>query len=118
MASKYSKIFGSRIKSIREGKQCTQAEMAEELNCSQQTINVWENGKHTPKISTLVKVADTYNVTIDWLLGRKEEVKIITQILVNVHIVLYSAKIRKLIPQQTYYTDNKRNVRNQFLTIF
>ena len=79
MASEHSKIFGIRIKSIREAKHCTQAEMAEELNCSQQTINVWENGWHTPKISMLVKVADTYNVTVDWLLGRKEEIRIVAQ---------------------------------------
>lgn len=80
MTDIYAKIFAVRFKSIRTQKGFTQLEMAEFLDCSQQTINVWESGQHTPKIAMLVKIADSFSVSVDWLLGRKEPVKVITEI--------------------------------------
>lgn len=80
MTDIYAKIFAVRFKSIRTQKGFTQLEMAEFLDCSQQTINVWESGQHTPKIAMLVKIADSFGVSVDWLLGRKEPVKVITEI--------------------------------------
>ena len=80
MTDIYAKIFAVRFKSIRTQKGFTQLEMAEFLDCSQQTINVWESGQHTPKITMLVKIADSFSVSVDWLLGRKEPVKVITEI--------------------------------------
>ena len=80
MTDIYAKIFAVRFKSIRTQKGFTQLEMAEFLDCSQQTINVWESGQHTPKIAMLVKIADSFSVSVDWLLGRKGPVKIITEI--------------------------------------
>lgn len=76
----YAKIFAVKFKTIRLQKGFTQSEMAEFLDCSQQTINVWESGQHTPKITMLVKIADKFDVSVDWLLGRKEPIKIITEI--------------------------------------
>lgn len=80
MTDIYAKIFAVRFKSIRTQKGFTQLEMAEFLDCSQQTINVWESGQHTPKIAMLVKISDSFSVSVDWLLGRKEPVKVITEI--------------------------------------
>ena len=80
MTDIYAKIFAVRFKSIRTQKGFTQLEMAEFLDCSQQTINVWESGQHTPKIAMLVKIADSFSVSVDWLLGRKEPVKVIIEI--------------------------------------
>ena len=54
--------------------------MAELLNCSQQTINVWESGQHTPKITILVKIADLFSVSVDWLLGREIPTNVIYEI--------------------------------------
>ena len=50
MKSDFTKIFASRFKSLRNNKELTQAEAAEELNCSQQAIVVWENENGFPKI--------------------------------------------------------------------
>ena len=41
MSDEYAKVFAINFRSIRNKKDFTQAEMAEFLNCSQQTINVW-----------------------------------------------------------------------------
>ena len=88
MTDIYAKIFAVRFKSIRTQKGFTQLEMAEFLDCSQQTINVWESGQHTPKIAMLVKIADSFSVSVDWLLGRKEPVKVITEIPQDAKIVV------------------------------
>lgn len=88
MTDIYAKIFAVRFKSIRTQKGFTQLEMAEFLDCSQQTINVWESGQHTPKITMLVKIADSFGVSVDWLLGRKEPVKVITEIPQDAKIIV------------------------------
>lgn len=80
MTDVYAKIFAVRFKSIRTQKGFTQSEMAEFLDCSQQTINVWESGQHTPKITMLVKIADSFGVSVDWLLGRETPIRIIREI--------------------------------------
>lgn len=68
--SEYNPIFAEKIRFIRISKKMTQEEFSELLSCSQQTINVWEQAKSIPSAPMLVKIADTFNVTIDWLLGR------------------------------------------------
>jgi len=68
--SEYNPIFAEKIRFIRTSKKMTQEEFSELLNCSQQTINVWEQAKSIPSAPMLVKIADTFNVTTDWLLGR------------------------------------------------
>lgn len=80
MTDVYAKIFAVRFKSIRTQKGFTQSEMAEFLDCSQQTINVWESGQHTPKITMLVKIADSFGVSVDWLLGRETPIRVIREI--------------------------------------
>ena len=87
----YAKVFAVKFKSIRTQKSFTQSQMAEFLDCSQQTINVWESGQHTPKITMLVKIADLFSVSVDWLLGRETPIRIISEIpqenrtIVNLH---------------------------------
>lgn len=80
MTDVYAKIFAVRFKSVRTQKGFTQSEMAEFLDCSQQTINVWESGQHTPKITMLVKIADSFGVSVDWLLGRETPIRVISEI--------------------------------------
>ena len=66
------KIFALNIRNLRDQKHMTQAEFAEFLDCTQQTINVWETvqtkGKiNFPTISALIRISKRLNVTIDWL---------------------------------------------------
>lgn len=45
---------------------------AKKMNISNPTINAWEAGRKTPSIEGLEKMADLYQVTTDYLLGRPE----------------------------------------------
>ena len=69
MASEYAKIFSLKFRQLRVDSHKTQDEIAETLDVTQQTVQIWEKGEHTPKIATLVKVARHFHVTVDWLLG-------------------------------------------------
>lgn len=59
-----------RLKELRKGKCLNQNELALKLNVSQETISVWENGDYEPSIAQLMKLADIFNVTVDYLIGR------------------------------------------------
>ena len=47
--------------------------MADKLNVSQRTIASWEAGDRMPSYDVLIKIADTYMVSTDYLLGRSDE---------------------------------------------
>lgn len=66
-------MFGERLKELRESKGMTQEFLAELLNVSRQSIGVYENNNVDPGINTLVKIADIFNISLDYLLGRTDE---------------------------------------------
>lgn len=49
----------------------TQQQLASILNVHQTTIKDWENGLNETDFSTLVKIADFFAVSVDYLLGRE-----------------------------------------------
>lgn len=59
-----------RLKELRREKGLSQKELAERLGCGQNTISLWESGKRLMDSATLLKVADFYGVTADYLLGK------------------------------------------------
>lgn len=60
----------NRIKKLREQKHITQTVLAVEVGCSQNVISKIENGKCDPKSSILAEIADYFNVSVDYILGR------------------------------------------------
>lgn len=61
-----------RLKSLREYRNLKQSELAKEFNVSQSTIAMWETGKRDPDSETIQKMADYFDVSVDYLLGRSE----------------------------------------------
>jgi len=60
----------NNIRNIREDNDITQSQMAEVLNVSQNTYSQYETGKIEWSASSLIKVADFFDVSIDFLLDR------------------------------------------------
>lgn len=58
-----------RLKIIREKKGLTQTQAAEQLNISRVNYNRYENGEREPDNATLIKLAQFFNVSTDFLLG-------------------------------------------------
>ena len=64
------KIFGKRLREVRKSKKLTQIELANMLGISQKSYSHWENNKTFPSFENLVKLADLFEVSLDWLFGR------------------------------------------------
>jgi transcriptional regulator with XRE-family HTH domain len=64
--------INERIKLLREIMGLTQAELGYDLRVSRATINQWENASRQIKAKDIVKIADYFNVSADYLLGREE----------------------------------------------
>ena len=60
-----------RLRELRNKSGFTQNEIANKLGVSSQTILNWENGIYEPKINQLIQLADMFNVSVDYLIGRK-----------------------------------------------
>jgi len=63
-------MFASKLKHLRKTHKINQVKLAEILGTSQATITFWETGKRVPDVEMLCKIADYFNVTTDYLLGR------------------------------------------------
>lgn len=63
-------IFQQRLLELRKLNKLTQINIAEYLNISQPSYIRYENGSAEPSYENLVKLADLFDVTTDYLLGR------------------------------------------------
>ena len=59
------------IRNLREDRDLSQKDLAAMLNVSQNTYSQYETGVIELTASTLIKLADFYDVSVDYLLGRK-----------------------------------------------
>lgn len=60
--------IGEKIRNAREEKNLTQAQAAESLMVSRQTISSWENGKSLPDILSVIRMSNLYKMSLDELL--------------------------------------------------
>lgn len=65
----YKEVFKIRIAARREELGLTQGQVAVETEIAQSKISKYENGSLEPNLETLGKLANFYEVSIDWLLG-------------------------------------------------
>lgn len=65
----------NKIKELRELNKETQEELGKLLNVSKATISKYENGSVDVSNDTLIKLANHFNVTTDYLLGRTDKLK-------------------------------------------
>jgi len=59
-----------RLREIRKRKNISQLKLAMDLNLSQNTISRYETGEREPGIAELILIADYFNVSVDYLIGR------------------------------------------------
>ncbi|MBQ3547256.1 MAG: helix-turn-helix transcriptional regulator [Clostridia bacterium] len=64
-----------RLKEIRKAKGISQLKLALDLNTNQNTISRYETGEREPGIAELIKIADYFNISIDYLVGRTDNPK-------------------------------------------
>lgn len=70
--------IGNTIRQLRTAKGWTQTELAEKLNVSDKAVSKWESGAGYPEITIFPKLAEIFEVTIDYLMtGKTPEKEII-----------------------------------------
>lgn len=65
--------FSSRLKSLRLGKKLTQEQLGKKINVTKVSISGYEKGIRTPDLDTLQRIADVFDTSVDYLLGRTDE---------------------------------------------
>lgn len=66
------KIFQERLIEQRKLNKVTQRQLADYLQMAQPSYIRYENGSAEPNLENLVKIADYFDISIDYLLGRTE----------------------------------------------
>ncbi|MDR6880388.1 helix-turn-helix transcriptional regulator [Bacillus sp. 3255] len=64
--------FSNRLKYLRNQKNMTQEQLGQKINVTKVSISGYENSNRTPDMETLQKIADFFEVSVDYLLGRSE----------------------------------------------
>lgn len=62
-------MLGRRIYELRLARGWSQVELARKLNISKQTVSNWENDNIQPSVEMLVRLANVFQVSTDYLLG-------------------------------------------------
>jgi transcriptional regulator with XRE-family HTH domain len=65
-----NKMFQNRLKELRKEKKLSQEDLGEVMNISGRTVSYFEAGERSPSPEILNKLADVFNVSVDYLLGR------------------------------------------------
>ena len=65
-------MFAERLREIREQKDYTRTEIAKVLNVTTTTIGNYELGNREPGIRELILLADFFDVSMDYLIGRAD----------------------------------------------
>ena len=63
-------MLNEKLKEIRNIRQITQRELAKMLKVSPSTIAMYETGQRAPDPEMLKRIAEYFNVSLDWLMGR------------------------------------------------
>lgn len=60
----------NNLKKLRESKKLTQIRLSVEVEVSQELISAYELGKNKPNVENLIKLADYFNCSTDYILDR------------------------------------------------
>jgi transcriptional regulator with XRE-family HTH domain len=64
--------IGNNIKELREKNNLSQTELAVILKTTKRTLNLWEKDLKLPRTINVISIAEYFNVSIDFLIGRKK----------------------------------------------
>jgi len=65
-------LFAERLRVLRRDAGLKQEELADKLNTTQRKISYWETGKIEPDLASIFKLCEIFDVSADFLLGRKD----------------------------------------------
>ncbi len=69
--------IGSRIAELRESRNMTQLSLSLKVGLTQESISAIETGKTTPKLVTLMHIADFFGCSLDYIIGKTDIKKLL-----------------------------------------
>lgn len=69
----------NRIKDLRDEKTMTQLRLSVELDVSQETVSAYEIGKHYPSAKSLMRMAELFDASMDYIMGLSPVRRVITE---------------------------------------
>ena len=109
--------IAKRLKELRESRNMTQAEIGEIAKVSNKAVWAWENGKSIPRMGSLQRIADYFNVSASWLIEGESETlnALINQIEGNVVNVGATKETTILIERIQKLDADKKNLLMHYL---
>lgn len=96
------------LKTLREDAHISQKSLADAIGVSQQSINKYENHNIEPDIGTLIRIADYFDTSVDYLVGHSDvrhKVEIVHFYELNTKESIMLDGYRKLTPRQKQSID-------------
>lgn len=90
-------MLGEQIKKLRTNKRLSQIELANKLCVTKQSVSNWENENIMPSIEMLIRIAEIFGVTTDFLLGLSEKHTLNTDGLTELQIAHIQTLINDII---------------------
>ena len=104
MAAK--EIFAIRLYELREDKMVSRQKVADDLGITRASLDYYEKGQRTPDVNTIVKIADYFEVSVDYLLGLTDEKN---RYAVSAHFAEDAAKMKEH-SRKSHRKDNQQNI--------
>lgn len=73
-------IIAKNITELRSAAGMTQIELAEKLNYTDKAVSKWERGESVPDVSVLLRIAELFDVSLDYLVHEQEKVKPVSEL--------------------------------------
>ncbi|MBE3586642.1 MAG: helix-turn-helix transcriptional regulator [Thermoanaerobacter sp.] len=74
-------LFPQRLKNLRKARNIYQKELAAAIGVKPGTVAAWEAGHRVPELGLATKLADFFNVSVDYLLGRTDDPRPVDKII-------------------------------------
>ena len=91
-------MLDKRIKQLRLERGINQKELGDAVGVSKQSVSNWENGNIMPSVDLLIRLADIFGVSTDYLLGRTEKRTVCVEGLTDLqitHLQMIADDLRK-----------------------
>lgn len=86
-------MFSEKLKSLRLEHNLSQVDLAKMLDLSKNSINAYEKGRAEASIDTLIKLADIFNISIDYLVGREDDFGVVQSSAPNLNLTMLESEM-------------------------
>ena len=99
---------GHRIAKLREKRGLTQGNLAEKIGISRASLSHYETNRREPDYDTLEKIADFFNVSVDYLLGRTERPEVVLDDDIREFVASLELSDEKILDKFTFTIDGEQ----------